>query len=111
MGVCERDRQRGRDKNGEHKIPGTYTPNKSEIITFQILTLHPSLSEFPTVYCDPHKGFGIVNKLEIYVFLELSCFFNATLLFYKTRQLATWPQVSPKYQVQTGFQAYSSKKK
>ena len=22
------------------------------------------------------KGFGIVNKTEIYVFLELSCFFN-----------------------------------
>ena len=30
---------------------------------------------FP-VYCDPHKGFGIVNKAEIDVFLELSCFFN-----------------------------------
>ena len=36
----------------------------------------PSLSEFSTVYCDPHKGFGIVNKAEIDVFLELSCFFN-----------------------------------
>ena len=35
----------------------------------------PSLSEFPTVYCDPHKGFGIINKAEIDVFLELSCFF------------------------------------
>ena len=30
---------------------------------------------FP-VYCDPHKGFGIVNKAEIDVFLEVSCFFN-----------------------------------
>ena len=31
---------------------------------------------FP-VYGDPHvKGFGIVNKAEIDVFLELSCFFN-----------------------------------
>ena len=30
---------------------------------------------FP-VYCDPHKGFGIVNKAEIDVFLELSCFFH-----------------------------------
>ena len=30
---------------------------------------------FP-VYCDPHKGFGIVNKAEIDVFLELSCFFD-----------------------------------
>ena len=36
----------------------------------------PSLSEFSMVYCDPHKGFGIVNKTEIDVFLELSCFFN-----------------------------------
>ena len=35
----------------------------------------PSLEEFSTVYCDPHKGFGIVNKAEIDVFLELSCFF------------------------------------
>ena len=31
----------------------------------------PSLSEFSTV-----KGFGIVNKAEIYVFLELSSFFD-----------------------------------
>ena len=30
---------------------------------------------FP-VYCDPHKGFGIVNKAEIDVFLELACFFH-----------------------------------
>jgi len=29
---------------------------------------------FP-VYCDPHKGFGIVNKAEIDVFLELSSFY------------------------------------
>ena len=37
----------------------------------------PSLSEFPTVYCDPHsKGFGILNKKELDVFLELSCFFD-----------------------------------
>ena len=36
----------------------------------------PSLSDFPTVCCDPVKGFGIVNKAEIDVFLELSCFFN-----------------------------------
>ena len=37
----------------------------------------PSLSEFSTVYCDPHsQGFGIVNKAEIDVFLELSCFLN-----------------------------------
>ena len=37
--------------------------------------MFPSLSEFSTVYCDPQvKGFGIVNKAEIDVFLELSCF-------------------------------------
>ena len=37
----------------------------------------PSLSEFSTVYCDPHsQSFGIVNKAEIDVFLELSCFFH-----------------------------------
>ena len=30
---------------------------------------------FP-VYCDPHKGFGIVNKADIDVFMELSCFFD-----------------------------------
>ena len=29
---------------------------------------------FFRVCCDPHKGFGIVNKAE--VFLELSCFCN-----------------------------------
>ena len=33
------------------------------------------LKNFP-VYCDPHKGFGIVNKAEIDVFLELSRFFD-----------------------------------
>ena len=36
----------------------------------------PSLSEFSTIHCDPHKGFGIVNKAEIDVFLEFSCFFD-----------------------------------
>ena len=36
----------------------------------------PSLSEFSTVCCDPIKDFGIVNKAEIDVFLELSGFFN-----------------------------------
>ena len=37
----------------------------------------PSLSEFSTVYCDPHsQRLGIVNKAEIDVFLELSCFFD-----------------------------------
>ena len=36
----------------------------------------PSLEEFSTVYGDPHKGFGVVNKAEVDVFLELSCFFD-----------------------------------
>ena len=37
----------------------------------------PSLEEFSTVCCDVHsQGFGIVNKAEIDVFLELSCFFD-----------------------------------
>ena len=37
----------------------------------------PSLSEFATVYCDPHsQSLGIVNKAEIDVFLELFCFFG-----------------------------------
>ena len=35
-----------------------------------------SLLEFSIVCCDPHNEvFGIVNKAEIDVFLELSCFF------------------------------------
>ena len=37
----------------------------------------PSLSEFSTVVViHTGKAFGIVNKAEIDVFLELSCFFN-----------------------------------
>ena len=36
----------------------------------------PSLKEFSAVCCDLHKGFGMVNKAEIDVFLELSCFFD-----------------------------------
>ena len=35
-----------------------------------------SLSEFSTVGCDHTvKGFGVVNKAEVDVFLEFSCFF------------------------------------
>ena len=26
--------------------------------------------------CDTHKGFGLVNKVKVDVFLELSCFFD-----------------------------------
>jgi len=38
----------------------------------------PSLEEFSTVFFVTHtlKDFGIVKKAEVYVFLELSCFFN-----------------------------------
>ena len=36
----------------------------------------PSLEKFSTASCDPHKDFSIVNKAEIDVFLEVSCFFN-----------------------------------
>ena len=32
--------------------------------------------EFSTVYCDPRKGFGVVSKPELDVFLEPACFFN-----------------------------------
>ena len=35
----------------------------------------PSLEEFSTVCCDPHKRFGVVNKAEADVSLGLSCFF------------------------------------
>ena len=37
----------------------------------------PSLSEFPQfIIIYTVKGFGIVNKVEIDIFLELSCFFD-----------------------------------
>ena len=38
----------------------------------------PSLEDFSRVRCDPHtvKGFGVVDKAEVDVFLELSCFFK-----------------------------------
>ena len=35
-----------------------------------------SLSEFSTVVIHTVKGFGLVNKTEIDVFLELSCFLD-----------------------------------
>ena len=37
----------------------------------------PSPEEFSIVYCDPHsQRFGIVNKAEVDVFLDLSHFFG-----------------------------------
>ena len=41
----------------------------------QVVWYSHLLKNFP-VYCDPHKDFGIVNKAEVYVSLELFCFFN-----------------------------------
>ena len=36
-----------------------------------------SLEEFSTVCCDQHsQRLGVVNKAEVDVFLEFSCFFN-----------------------------------
>ena len=35
----------------------------------------PSLEESSTVVIHTVKGFGVVNKAEVDVFLELSCFF------------------------------------
>ena len=38
---------------------------------------YSQIFRFSTVYYDPYsQGFGIVNKAEIDVFMELSCFFN-----------------------------------
>ena len=41
----------------------------------QVVWYFHLFQNFP-VYCDPHKDSGIVNKAEIDVFLELSCFFH-----------------------------------
>ena len=41
------------------------------------LLRNPYAGQEATVDCDPHsQSFGIVNKAEIDVFLELSCFFS-----------------------------------
>ena len=43
----------------------------------QVVWYSHLLKKISTVCCDPHsQGFGIVNKAEVDVFLELSCFFN-----------------------------------
>ena len=51
-------------------LPIDFSGGRSDGLVF------PSLSEFSTVYFDPVKGFDIVNKAEIYIFLELYCFFD-----------------------------------
>ena len=61
--------------------------------TGQVVQYSHLLKNFSTVYCDPHvEDFGIVNKIEVDVFLELSCFFydpmdvgnvnNMNIIFY-----------------------------
>ena len=40
----------------------------------QVVWYSHLVKNFP-VCCDPYKGFGVVNKAEVDVFLELSCFF------------------------------------
>ena len=41
----------------------------------QVIWYSLLLKNFPVCF-DPHKGFGIVNKAEVDVSLELSCFFG-----------------------------------
>ena len=63
------------------------------------------VEEFSTVYCDPHSQiFGIVNKAEIDVFLEVSCFFNDPMDFgnlisgsfvFSKSILNIWTQIIP----------------
>ena len=40
------------------------------------MVCHPHLLKNFSVYGDPHKRFGIVNKAEVDVFLKLSGFFD-----------------------------------
>ena len=47
----------------------------------------PSLEESSTVVIHTVKGFGVVNKAEVDVFLELSCFFD------HPQMLAIWSLV------------------
>ena len=55
-----------------------------------------SLSEFSTVYCDPHKGFGIVNKAEIDVFPELSWIVSGLkFILFLSFSLSLSPSYSP----------------
>ena len=48
----------------------------------QVGLVFPSPSELSTVYCDPlSQRLCIVNKVEIHVFLKLSCFFDDPAVF------------------------------
>ena len=51
---------------------------------------------FP-VCCNPHKGFDVVNKAEVDVFLELSCYFWWFLLFLAIWTLVSLPVLSPSW--------------
>ena len=54
-----------------HDLHIGFSRGKSGVLVF------PSLEHFPTLYCDPHSQiFVIFNKADIYIFLELSCFFE-----------------------------------
>ena len=56
----------------------------------------PSLSEFSTVVViHTVKGFGIVNKVEIDVFLELSCFFSMIQRMLEIWSLIPLPFLNP----------------
>ena len=48
----------------------------SPVATAEFSKVYCDLSDWTELNCDPHKFFGIVNKAEIDVFLELPCFFN-----------------------------------
>ena len=48
-----------------------FSGGRSGDLVFHLFQNFPQLVVIHTV-----KGFGIVNKAEVYVFLELSCFFN-----------------------------------
>ena len=63
-----------------HESLGMYIAHSKHSVSQeagQVVWYSHLFQNFP-VYCDPHtvKGFGIVNKAEIDVFLELSCFFH-----------------------------------
>ena len=53
------------------RIPGTVEPG-----ALPSMGLHRVGSDWSDLAADTVKGFGIVNKAEIDVFLELSCFFD-----------------------------------
>ena len=53
----------------------------------------PISFRFSTVYCDhPSQGFGIVNKAEMDVFPELSCFFDDSADVGSNAELPPWIQ-------------------